>query len=278
MKRRIFVVMTLSGLLVASTAALVAGDAASNGLRRHGRVRIAIYGGTHSQQTLLRHLANNSGAISILTAQIGAPPAGYQEAPQLQVYGQAWLYVAVRTEAGGAAWVMPYWQAQLLAGAFRDQSHAQGLPDLLGESVSVVSSTGSILHEDSNVIAGPFTHAVDEEPQDQIARRLDGRIAALQGIRSSTVSFETPLFAAPAVKLSVSDGSVFLRDNSVPMLANHIFGDFGSYEGTFLEVDDASGHPLRVGAYASRTQKGVGWNSPDVPQPSLDVSNEPPSP
>ncbi len=92
----------------------------------HTSTTATVSGGTAPERLLLREVIDRSGVSAVVAAQLGGPSGGFHQ-PGL------WLQLtfAVRSPNKRQA-VEPWWQAQLIEGAFRTLSVQRGLPDLAG--------------------------------------------------------------------------------------------------------------------------------------------------
>lgn len=85
-----------------------------------------VSGGTARERLLLRQVIDRSGVSAVVAAQLGGPSGGFHQ-PGL------WLRLTFAVPSPNKKQaVEPWWQAQLIEGAFRAISVQRGLPDLTG--------------------------------------------------------------------------------------------------------------------------------------------------
>jgi hypothetical protein len=198
----------------------------------------------------------------IVNAVLGAPPDGFQEAPQFGEVGHRWLYLEIKADGTEGGLVEPNWEAMLAAGAYRDLAHAANLPDLLGYTVQLRFPDHSLSAPDSTVIAQPFAHDVltdDQRAVDAVKAHVN-RIAGLRG-----ASMRLLHAASPAVveTLTVTNPTAVLSEG-LGSLQQSVFGEINDYEGTLVRVVDADGDLVATSAYSTRLGIGSGWSKPGI--------------
>jgi hypothetical protein len=217
-----------------------------------------ITGGTPDQQALAAQISSGIDVARITRVDIGAPPDLYAPNPDMGEFGTTWITVTVEApgvDNGGA--VIPQWASQLLAGQFREASHRQGMPDVLGSTVQYQLPDGSKQFGGSFVIATPFSQDFDSGNE----AAIDARVSALTGSKGVSVSFQHPgTTAAPVVTVTASDVPALL--NSPPSLAQATFGDLGRSSGGLLVVKDSQGKVVSIGAFSTQTGIGTSWTDP----------------
>ncbi len=152
------------------------------------------------------------------------------------------------------------WQAYLAAGAFRDISDASSsLPQVGGIMLPALQR--------AQIIGAPDHPAVTmTQPVDAALRGALSQI----GLAPVSITYLHPDSGiAPVVVAKISDANAFAAEESAPW--NQVFGDLNSYEGVYLEIDDAQG-PIEIMTYASRAGHGTSWFRPGsgtAPAPGL---------
>jgi hypothetical protein len=92
----------------------------------HTSTVAAVSGGTAAERLLLRRVIARSGVSAVVAAQLGGPSGGFHQ-PGL------WLRLTFAVPSPNKKQaVEPWWQAQLIEGAFRAARVQRGLPDLAG--------------------------------------------------------------------------------------------------------------------------------------------------
>jgi hypothetical protein len=199
---------------------------------------------------------------TVVDAILGAPPEGFQEAPQFGEVGHRWLYLEMKADGTEGGLVEPNWEAMLAAGAYRDLAHAANLPDLLGYTVQLQFPDHSLSAPDSTVIAQPFAHDVitdDQRAADAVKQHLR-QIAGLRG-----ASMRLLHAASPAVveTLTVTNPTALLGEG-LGSLQQAVFGEINDYDGTLVRVVDAHGDLVATSAYSTRLGIGTGWAKPGI--------------
>jgi hypothetical protein len=176
-------------------------------------------------------------------------------------FGTTWLTVTVEAQTlDGAGTVIPQWASQLVVGEFRDASHRQHMPDVLGSTVLYQLPDGSQEFGGSFVIAAPFSQGFDAYEAATRAA-INARASALKGLKDVSVSFQHPdTAAAPVVTESASDVRALLA--SSPSLAQATFGDLRRSPAGLLVVKDSQGKVVSVGAFSTQTGIGTSWTDP----------------
>ena len=163
----------------------------------------------------------------------------------------SWLQFSIPTGRGPGT-IKAQWMAFLVAGSFRDES---------AQSTALPAVGGAILRGYGAQLIGGSDHPpiTVTAPIDQI---IASRLTAI-GLTSTSITDAKPeLGVAPIVITQTSDPASFVAAHPEPW--GEVFGDLNTYEGTYLEVDDTTGSPVIVGAYASRAAHGVEWVRPGL--------------
>lgn len=205
----------------------------------------------------------------ILSSRIDTPPPGYAAAPHLGEVGPRWAYITVAVSDAQTGMVVPYAEAAMLAGAYREDAHAHGMPDVLGFSVQGQLPDGSTIPAYSSVIATPFGLDANASTQ-SIAQQVAANTRAVPGLARKAVGFVTPHGAAGVVTLIASDPSKVLKWAYPMGLETRVFGaDTSRSEGAAVILRDQSGRLIAASASSTRTGFGVGYvapgQQPDIP-------------
>ena len=144
-------------------------------------IQLSIQGVTPLQRTVLRRIVSTSGAQTIQTIRLGAPPAGTQ--------GGRWIYAVVRRtdEASGTK---GKWTAMLVGRAFADASRLLGLSNIRGMTIRTEGLTAEEGEELVLRLAphrrsiGPMTSRVLTSVVGQ-ARRLGIEVREVVALRPS---------------------------------------------------------------------------------------------
>jgi len=217
-----------------------------------------ITGGTPQQQALLHELMVGFPRSQLSQIAIVSPPEDFE--PQ----DAGWLQIDV-SASNQADGVRGFWQALMVAGAFRDESANRRLPYVAGKSITVKTPDGSVLDEGSSLIEQPLGHAVAPASDANLTGML--RAAAIRAkVKFEGVSFAHPL-GRPAVELVVTtnDPSGFVQDR--PAKLSQLLGSLydpahPQTEGAYVEVRDSSGGVVTISAFSVRTGEGLGYTKP----------------
>jgi hypothetical protein len=214
-------------------------------------------GNTDDPGVLLQAILQGFPPSDFVDAKVGPVPSGFQEEPALGEIGKNWLYITVRARDEGAGKPYARWEAQLVAGAFRQTSHEAGLPELLGSTTTVLLPNGATEAPVSAVIAAPLGQPAIS--QSEAHARIRARIAKDSRLGRSILAFVRGLDAAPVVTTTLSNAAAFRPAESV---ATALFGLNNDYEGTFVTVLGPDGQALRANGFAGRTGIGFSWSPP----------------
>jgi hypothetical protein len=224
---------------------------------------IAIVGASAAQEALLQEIMTGLGSTQIQTVELGQseePPPDHLDARFIRMTIRA----ADRAHA-----VKGYWQALLLAGAFRDLGYQAGLPPLYRTVAKVRYPDGDEEDLGSSVIGQPFVHDIALLTEDELTREVARAAAGLE-LKITSISFVQPHNRGIMIQARTDDA----RDYAIN--ANRIRGQLFErlvahtrplVEGTYLEVRDASNELVEASGYSVRTGGGVGWLRPALRNP-----------
>lgn len=198
----------------------------------------------------------------VLNAVLGAPPDGFQEAPQFGEVGHRWLYLEMKADGTEGGLVEPNWEAMLAAGAYRDLAHAANLPDLLGYTVQLRFPDQSLSASDSTVIAQPFMHDVITDDQ-RAAEAVNTHVRQIAGLRGASMRLLHAASPAVVETLTVTNPTPLLSEG-LGSLQQSVFGEINDYDGTLVRIIDANGNLVATSAYSTRLGIGTGWSKPGI--------------
>jgi hypothetical protein len=216
---------------------------------------------------LLAAVRDRYGGSAISSTTLSGPPSDFvptenpnAKAPPELLEGE-WLRIEIPTPKLGPEINRSIWEANLVAGAFRDELRHRGLPGLAASHVFAVLPDGRRVKVGGgvgNVVAGQQFSTLGPDAIHTAIRAG----AAEAHLRVSSISVLRPLQLAPAVVGVAEDVVAFVReaDRNIRL----IFGPPGTYEGEYLEVHDASGGIVFVHAASFRTGVGQRWTRADL--------------
>jgi hypothetical protein len=242
------------GLLFSGCGA--ASVAGSHHPREHPRIRVVSGGSSSadSQGALLTEiLAGVKGAD--ISGEMAPPPSGF-DIPS----GSVWLELDIPSPAtstgGPVAAYEPGWAAELVAGAFRDASAAQGYPSVIGYSLQ---TPGDAMPTQATRIDGTVGDVtITPQPDPTLEARIM-KNAASQGLDVQSITMFHPLGPAALVVASSSDANKFAHSAKL----TDIFGQLSDYDGVLLIVSDSQG-PALVSGVVGRLEHGVNWLRSDI--------------
>jgi hypothetical protein len=168
--------------------------------------------------------------------------------------------------------ILPFWHANLVVGDLREAMHtADPSRPLFGEAVTLVSSTGKIVNT-INTNIGDI--AYDQRFSDASQSVLSAAIhegAAAAGVVVKSIAVFNGLDPAPAVVVSTSDPKAYMAN--ADLNEEKIFRDSTTYEGIYLEVQDAAGDPFLISSSSFRTGIGQTWVRADLNR-SMDPTDD----
>ena len=100
--------------------------------------------GNPAQEQLLAAILKGFPSGDVVSATIGAPPTpDFKAFPAIGEVGETWLYVTVKANDRDYGTFFANWEAQLVAGAFREASWRMQLPNLLGVTTTAEYPDGA---------------------------------------------------------------------------------------------------------------------------------------
>jgi hypothetical protein len=214
----------------------------------------------------MHEIVGTMRASTIEEVALGLPPGCPADCPDPEKPVATWLELTVRAPDQGPGRVRAYWEGLLAAGAFRDESYARGLPEVLGKTINVMYPDGTVERGPETVISQPMLHNIAQSSTSTIETLFtDG--AKRANVRIESLTFLQPMRQATALIISASDAKSLVqhRDEFLNDLAGDIAYDENPLvEGILIEVRDDAGQPITSSAYSVRTGEGLGWTRPDL--------------
>ena len=222
-----------------------------------------VAGGTADQRELLGEILATLREPLVATVEIGPVPEGFTTPAE---HADA-VWVSYEVGAGDRAEsVRATWQANLVTGAFRARSLERGLPFVLGKSIVIRFSDGTLEDAGMALVEPPATDGPISAGQQAELGRLIQSAVARSGARLQSLSFSKPYHLAVEVHVTVNDPAQFVR--RIDERIHTIFGGLEDaaqprVEGAYLEARDSTGASFYARGYAVRVAEGVGWIRPD---------------
>lgn len=155
------------------------------------------------------------------------------------------------------------WQGDLLTGAVADEYAVRGFGKIGGAFASLITPTGETA-DYGGAVGNVVRNQVFLDVPADIAAAVTRR-AALFGLHHVHVSQVTALQTAIAIKATTGnpkrDVAHLMQRHGLSALLQRAPG---SYEGAFLEIDDASGAARYVVGYAGRNGAKLYWLDPSL--------------
>jgi hypothetical protein len=192
-----------------------------------------------SQEIIARALA---GSRSTGVASLGPEDASAKD----------WLTVTLPDAGSDEANLRAEWQAEVAAGAIRDELHDSGLTPIAGLTVRLAGGAATVPY-DGTLGRIAFDRRFDD-PEPAALRASLRTIAEQHGYEVVSVSTIAGRQIAPIVELTTTDPAAAVQD--MQSLSNDLFGVPSRYEADYLTVSDTSGVPVYTRAGSFRT--GIG--------------------
>lgn len=219
-----------------------------------------ISGGTREQQALLREILAGFSQSQLSQISFVSPPEDFE--PQ----DATWLQFDVSASDQPNS-VRGFWQALMVAGAFRDESAVRRLPYVAGKTITVRAPDGTVLDEGSSLIEQPLGHNVTPA-SDASLRTMLQSAATRAKVRVRGISFAHPLGRPGAeVTVTTTDANAFIRNRQTKLrdLLGALYDPARPQaDGVYLEVLDSAGQVVTSSGYSVRTGEGVGYTRPTL--------------
>jgi hypothetical protein len=218
---------------------------------------------------LLKLITQGFGSPLILQSSIGAAPPDFTPtedptaaAPDAFTKG-LWAYFRVATPDDGPGAIKAIWQADLVAGALREELYANGMPSLYNDVITVQLPDGRTEDIGGGVGNVAYGQVFATTTPDEIEARTlaSARSADLDVVRMEVFS---ALQAAPALTVRAQNPEAMIR-NPLKAMRTAFGTDPATFEGVYFEVRDASDDsPVLIEAGSFRTGVGHEWIRPDL--------------
>jgi hypothetical protein len=205
--------------------------------------RAVITGGTRMQRQLLRSVMRGIDSNDVPKVEIGSPPASYD------AKAGTWLTFRMSGLKKGSEFGI--WETWLAAGAFRELSRSRGLPEVVGFGQSFADSIPGT--QEPGYFPADASHPTSDVDAETLTAIIERNLAKAH-LTLVSLRFAKPFNLAPIVVARTNDPRAD-REGWRPK--GDPAGDDGLLEGSFFEVEDASGKVVFFVGHATRTQSGV---------------------
>lgn len=240
---------------------------ASSGPVRYSDETLSRTAGTNARDpnAILKHILDRYGGSAILEASFGPPLPGWKgtEDPSIPLpptlRDGRWLYTTVKADRQiGSAVARAVWEADLVAGAVRDELHLAGAQgDLIASNVSVRLPDGRLLENEGGGVGMVAFAQSFSSPSDGVVRERINAAARQLNFKVKDIDVLHPLQAAPSVVVETSEPARVAKN--ADFILHELFQPAARYEGAYLEVMDRAGRPVFVQASAFRVGVGQRW-------------------
>jgi hypothetical protein len=224
---------------------------------RAQRSTVQVTGGTVEEQRAVRESLSGLPQAPIVDVTIGKVPTdfGPSDANWISIDAS----VADVRDVSEADWY-----ALMLAGAFRAKSAALGLTPVLGKTINVRLTDGTLVDSASSTIEQPSVPPIAPQA-DTVTRGIVDEAAASAGLSVQSFDFVRPERDGIVVSLVAKDRpsvEQWRKRFLTAVLAKLAAPERAHVEGTLIKVFDDSGNLVAVSGYSVRTGEGVGWTDP----------------
>lgn len=226
--------------------------------------------GISDPEAVLDAIVARYGGSAIVDASFGGPMPGWTctddpaiPCPESLRNGH-WLYTTVSTTASGPpSTTRAIWEANLVAGALRDELHLAGIEgDLVASNVSVRLPSGKVEENTGGGLGWvAFAQGFSDADRGSVEQQVESAADDL-GLDVNSLDVLQPLQAAPAVVISVDDPKEFVAH--ADDITIDLFGRPPRYEGEYFQANDEAGQAVFVQAAAFRSGVGMRWVRPDL--------------
>ncbi len=255
--------LTLVALALVAVGGTACGQAIGKGNRHHSPAA------TPTPAQIVQNIESGLSGGGIVNVTLAPAPPEY--AKQVST---PWMYIQVTHAADGAAGVEPVWEADMLAASYSVTASSDGaVPEsgvyVASSSTCAASPAGSSCDGFGgpvNLISPGATKPVPFNPTGASTTTLTSTLESAltqAGLTVSKITFDTvDGNPAPIIVARSSDPAALMAKNPTD---TSLFGaEPNGFEGIYLEVDDSSGNPALIRAFASRIGAGIGWTRPDL--------------
>ena len=193
-------------------------------------LRARVIGGSADQRALVRQILARMGSTQISAVRIGRPRAGWGALPRSAV--------AIRVTSGGTDIVLSEWEAQLLAGAFRDLSKKLGLPPVI--IYEGPGGGGARIGPSINGLSPPEgTAATAHVLQVRVAEAVTNT-AGMSGVETVRLQILRPQGLAFALVLRTGDPAAYMK-HQLRDLLDRLRTRLRKLDGFYFALQDATG-------------------------------------
>lgn len=202
----------------------------------------------------------------IASASLGAAPPDFEltdravEAPPELKDGK-WLYFTVKAQSDSWEAIRSVWEADLVAGVFRDAMHALG-ETLFATRIALALPDGRVVDSSFGGLGDVTFHQQFDSPDLASSDEELRDLASREGLKVLSIDYLKIDQIAPILVLETSEPARVVHDSG--QLVLKLFGDPPRYEGYYLEVRDSGGDPVFVQSTAFRAGAGRWWVRPDL--------------
>ena len=202
---------------------------------------------------------DGTASPDIKSASVGLPPAGADQSG-------AWLYTGVTAESwndGGG--IHAAWLCNIVQGAIDARLDSAAGTGIIGSTISVTLSSGSVIQVAGGVTDPERRHATIPDVPDETENTRVYSIASEFGLHVRTITIHHPF--GPAIDVAMVVPDVSLLKNRVDLLEQALLGSQIAAEGLYLQLEDSSGSLIARFSDAYRVGVGGSWIDPalDVP-------------
>jgi hypothetical protein len=149
------------------------------------------------------------------------------------------------------------WQAEIIAGGFREASSDLGLDGLRGISTTVIDPQHKTSTPSMHVITA--ARGMRTPSETHMRRQIEANLSHDSRLAEARLRFIHAYGPVPIVTVRFEPPNAF---DTAQDAIRPIFGDPKTYEGFLLKVVDASGKIIRLAALSNRTGAGFRIDPP----------------
>lgn len=223
-----------------------------------------ILGGSAQQNDIVRAILVGLANTPITAVSFGTPPPAMAEAEPAVITPTAWLYFTIATGGDQVRQFEGEWEADLVAGNYRDRAGALGVPQIRGYSFSYILPDGVVMPGPAAALPPSVDTPIDIGDAAHLTSLIQERLTDAETeagvISDASISYVQPHGLAPVVKVVARDPGHAAR-----YFMGH--GLFDGMEGGCLELRDDQGALVLATAGTARLRNGSAMG-PDVRPPS----------
>jgi hypothetical protein len=213
-----------------------------------------------SPSEILADVLASEGSPRILSASVGPAPPDFLE----NGYSGTWVYVVVDVPSvEGPGPIRAIWDAELAAGAFRDEMYRAGLIAPEGYGILVHHSDGSTRPYSAwpfgDIAYGQRFRAASTRATAEA--ELRDRLLT-SGLKPTSIELIAARDLAAGVVAEITDPAASVDRAQLDQLIHSTFHNLHEYEGFYFEIDASGGKPLFILARSFRTGDGLAYSAP----------------